>query len=234
MKKVDIRQAGRRIYVDSRTSVSPRSASRRSRSSRPSRARTACSRPARSTREATKCSCASAASSQRGSLRNLPIEAGGRVVGLGDFATISVASRIRPHTRSPQRPAGLMLGISMTDRRHIVDLGKAIESAVTTVQAELPYRVELSTSPISRPRWANRSGFERSLLEALAIVLRSASSPRLADGPRGHDVRTARARGRRHGHVRHGLEPRRMLTRLADRCAGAARGRRDRRSRRCR
>ena len=36
-----------------------------------------------------------------------------------------------------------MLGISMTDDGNIVDLGKALKSAVKKIQAELPYGVEL-------------------------------------------------------------------------------------------
>ena len=65
-----------------------------------------------------------------------------------------------------------MLGISMTDDGNIVDLGKAIESAVTKIQAELPYGVELERvadqpTTVSESIWE----FERSLLEALAIVL---------------------------------------------------------------
>ena len=65
-----------------------------------------------------------------------------------------------------------MLGISMTDDGNIVDLGKALESAVKKIQAELPYGVELERvadqpTTVSEAIWE----FERSLLEALAIVL---------------------------------------------------------------
>jgi multidrug efflux pump subunit AcrB len=66
----------------------------------------------------------------------------------------------------------LMLGVVMTDDGNIVDLGKALELAVAKVQAELPYGVELERvadqpTVVSTSVWE----FERSLLEALAIVL---------------------------------------------------------------
>src|SRR5271166_4007218 len=65
-----------------------------------------------------------------------------------------------------------MLGITMTDDGNIVDLGKAIESAVTKIEAELPYGVELERvadqpNTVADAVWE----FERSLLEALTIVL---------------------------------------------------------------
>ena len=66
----------------------------------------------------------------------------------------------------------LMLGITMTNDGNIVELGKAIEKAVANVQAELPYGVELERvadqpTVVSESIWE----FERSLMEALAIVL---------------------------------------------------------------
>jgi multidrug efflux pump subunit AcrB len=65
-----------------------------------------------------------------------------------------------------------MLGITMTNDGNIVDLGKAIEKAVAKVQAELPYGVELERVA-DQPTVVGESvwEFERSLLEALAIVL---------------------------------------------------------------
>ena len=65
-----------------------------------------------------------------------------------------------------------MLGITMTNDGNIVDLGKAIEGAVAKLQTELPYGVELERvadqpTVVSESIWE----FERSLLEALAIVL---------------------------------------------------------------
>ena len=106
-------------------------------------------------------------------LRNLPIEAGGRVIRLGDFATVTRGFEDPPsYTVRHNGQQVLMLGIAMTDDGNIVDLGKALESAVTKIQAELPYGVELERvadqpTTVSDAIWE----FERSLLEALAIVL---------------------------------------------------------------
>ncbi|HEV3009113.1 MAG TPA: efflux RND transporter permease subunit, partial [Burkholderiales bacterium] len=66
----------------------------------------------------------------------------------------------------------LMLGIVMTDEGNVVELGSAVEQAVAKIQAELPYGVELERvadqpTTVSESVWE----FERSLLEALAIVL---------------------------------------------------------------
>jgi multidrug efflux pump subunit AcrB len=60
----------------------------------------------------------------------------------------------------------------MTDDGNIVDLGRAIAQAVAKIQAELPYGVELERvadqpTVVSESIWE----FERSLLEAVAIVL---------------------------------------------------------------
>ena len=79
-------------------------------------------------------------------IRNVPVAAGGQQV--------------------------LMLGIVMTDDGNIVDLGKAIDHAVTQIQAELPYGVELERvadqpATVSESLWEA----ERSVLEALVIVL---------------------------------------------------------------
>ena len=86
-------------------------------------------------------------------LRNLPIEAGGRVIRLGDFATVTRGFEDPPtYTVRHDGQQVLMLGISMTDDGNIVDLGKALETSIAKIQAELPYGVELSVSPTSRPR----------------------------------------------------------------------------------
>ncbi len=106
-------------------------------------------------------------------LRNLPIAANGRVIKLGDFATVKRGFEDPPtYTVRHNGQQVLMLGISMTDDGNIVDLGKALESAVKKIQAELPYGVELERvadqpTTVSEAIWE----FERSLLEALAIVL---------------------------------------------------------------
>jgi multidrug efflux pump len=66
----------------------------------------------------------------------------------------------------------LMLGITMTNDGNIVEFGHAIAKAVANVQAELPHGIELERvadqpTVVSESIWE----FERSLMEALAIVL---------------------------------------------------------------
>ena len=106
-------------------------------------------------------------------IRNVPIEAGGRVIKLGDFTTITRGYEDPPrYTVRHNGEQVLMLGITMTNDGNIVDLGKAIERAIAKVQAELPYGVELERVAdqgmvVSESIWE----FERSLLEAVVIVL---------------------------------------------------------------
>ena len=106
-------------------------------------------------------------------IRYVPIAAGGRMIKLGDIATITRGYEDPPrYTVRHNGQQVLMLGITMTDDGNIVDLGEAIEIAVTRIQTELPYGVELERvadqpTVVSESIWE----FERSLLEALAIVL---------------------------------------------------------------
>jgi multidrug efflux pump len=106
-------------------------------------------------------------------IRNVPVEAGGRVIKLGDIATVARGYEDPPtySVRHNGQPV-LMLGISMTDDGNIVDLGKAMEAAVAKVQSEVPYGVELERvadqpNTVKDAIWE----FEHSLGEALAIVL---------------------------------------------------------------
>ena len=106
-------------------------------------------------------------------IRNVPIAAGGRVIRLGDFTTITRGYEDPPtYTVRHNGQQVLMLGITMTNDGNIVDLGKAIEDAVARIQGELPYGVELERVA-DQPTVVGESvwEFERSLLEALAIVL---------------------------------------------------------------
>jgi multidrug efflux pump len=106
-------------------------------------------------------------------IRNVPITAGGRVIKLGDFTMITRGYEDPPmYTVRHNGQQVIMLGIVMTNDGNIVDFGKAIEKTVANVQAELPYGVELERvadqpTVVSESIWE----FERSLMEALAIVL---------------------------------------------------------------
>jgi multidrug efflux pump subunit AcrB len=106
-------------------------------------------------------------------IRNVPVAANGRLIKLGDFTTIKRGYEDPPtYTVRHNGQQVLMLGITMTDDGNIVDLGKALATAVGTIQAELPYGVELERVA-DQPTVVGESvwEFERSLLEALAIVL---------------------------------------------------------------
>jgi multidrug efflux pump subunit AcrB len=106
-------------------------------------------------------------------IRNVPISAGGRTIKLGDFTTVTRGFEDPPtYTVRHNGQQVLVLGIVLTDDGNIVQLGKAMEAAVARIQAELPYGVELERiadqpTIVSESLWE----FERSLLEALAIVL---------------------------------------------------------------
>jgi multidrug efflux pump len=106
-------------------------------------------------------------------MRNVPIAVGGRELKLGDFTTISRGYEDpAQYTVRHNGQQVLMLGIVMTDDGNIVELGKSLESAVAKVQSELPHGVDLERvadqpTVVSESVWE----FERSLLEALAIVL---------------------------------------------------------------
>ena len=106
-------------------------------------------------------------------IRNVPIAAGGRLLKLGDFTTIARGYEDPPmYTVRHNGQQVLMVGITMTNDGNIVDFGKAIDEAVAKVQTELPYGVELERvadqpTVVSESIWE----FERSLMEALAIVL---------------------------------------------------------------
>ncbi|HSW26201.1 MAG TPA: efflux RND transporter permease subunit [Burkholderiaceae bacterium] len=106
-------------------------------------------------------------------IRNLPIAAGGRMIKLGDFTTIKRGYEDPPtYTVRHNGQPVLMIGISMTDDGNIVDLGKAMDEAVTKIQSELPHGVELERvadqpTTVKDAIW----DFERSLMEALIIVI---------------------------------------------------------------
>jgi multidrug efflux pump subunit AcrB len=106
-------------------------------------------------------------------IRNVPISVGGRTIKLGDITTVQrgyedPSSYTVRHNGQPV----LMLGISMTDDGNIVELGRAMDSAVEKIQAELTHGVELERvadqpTTVKEAIW----DFERSLMEALVIVI---------------------------------------------------------------
>ena len=92
---------------------------------------------------------------------------------LGDITTITRGYEDPPlYTVRHNGQQVIMLGIVMTDDGNIVDLGKSLEKAVANIETELPYGVELERVA-DQPKVVSESiwEFERSLMEALAIVL---------------------------------------------------------------
>jgi multidrug efflux pump subunit AcrB len=109
-------------------------------------------------------------------IRNVPIAAGGRLIKLGDFTSITRGYEDPPtYTVRHNGQQVLMIGITMTADGSIVDLGKLIEKAVANIQGELPHGVELERvadqpTVVSESIWE----FERSLMEALGSCSPSA------------------------------------------------------------
>ena len=106
-------------------------------------------------------------------IRNVPITAGGRTIKLGDIATVKRGYE-DPTTYSVRHNGQpvLMIGVSMTSDGNIVELGKAMDSAVAKIQSELPHGIELEQvadqpTTVKDAVW----DFERSLMEALIIVI---------------------------------------------------------------
>ena len=103
----------------------------------------------------------------------MPIEAGGRTIKLGDFTTVTRGYEDPPtYTIRHNGQDVLMIGVVMTEDGNVVELGRAMEGTIAKIQSELPYGVELERvadqpEVVKDAVWE----FERSLLEALVIVL---------------------------------------------------------------
>jgi multidrug efflux pump subunit AcrB len=106
-------------------------------------------------------------------IRNVPISAGGRTLKLGDIATVTRGYQDPPvYTIRHNGQDVLMVGIVMTDDGNVVELGKAVDETVAQLRSELPYGIELERVA-DQPTTVKDSvwEFERSLMEALVIVL---------------------------------------------------------------
>ncbi len=106
-------------------------------------------------------------------IRNVPIAAGGRQIKLGDIATVTRGFEDPPtYTVRHNGQPVLMLGITMTSDGNIVDLGKAMDTAVARIQSELPHGVELELVA-DQPTTVKDAilDFGRALAEALIIVI---------------------------------------------------------------
>jgi len=106
-------------------------------------------------------------------IRNVPVAAGGRLIKLGDFATVRRGFEDPPtYTVRHNGEPVLMLGVVMTGDGNIVELGRSIERTMANIQGELPQGIELERVA-DQPTTVRESiwEFERSLVEALVIVL---------------------------------------------------------------
>ena len=103
----------------------------------------------------------------------LPIEAGGRLLRLSDVATVRNALEDPPSfTVRHNGEAVLAIGVTVSRSSNLLAIGKALDARQTELQAHLPMGVRLEKyadqpTVVEAAVWE----FERSFLEALAIVL---------------------------------------------------------------
>ncbi|MFM8929526.1 MAG: efflux RND transporter permease subunit [Betaproteobacteria bacterium] len=104
---------------------------------------------------------------------DIPIEAGGRLLRLGDVATVRIGLEDPPQftVRHNGQPV-LMLGVTFERSGNILKLGSALDARMTQLQSALPVGVSVD-KVADQPRIVDESvwEFEKSFLEALAIVL---------------------------------------------------------------
>jgi multidrug efflux pump len=106
-------------------------------------------------------------------LAALPVQAHGRLLRLGDFATIGRTTVDPPNAtmRVNGHPA-LGLGISMADGGNILDLGNRVTARLAEIGKTLPLGVHITRlNDQSAVVAADISDFQESFLEALGIVL---------------------------------------------------------------
>jgi multidrug efflux pump len=104
---------------------------------------------------------------------NVTLEVGGQLLRLADIATVRSGYEDPPsmtirHNGVPV----LAIGVTMQRNGNVLDFGRALEQRLTQVKQELPAGVEIQQYA-DQPRVVEESvwEFERSFLEALAIVL---------------------------------------------------------------
>ena len=104
---------------------------------------------------------------------NVTLEVGGQLLRLGDIATVRAGYEDPPsltirHNGVPV----LAIGVTMQPNGNVLNFGRALEQRMAQVRQELPVGVEIQQYA-DQPRVVAESvwEFERSFLEALAIVL---------------------------------------------------------------
>ncbi len=106
-------------------------------------------------------------------LKQLPLQAGGRLVPLGDIATVTRGTVDPPVSamRFKGKPA-LGLAISMADGGNLLDLGRRVEARLAEVAPTLPLGVQMGrVHDQAEVVAADVGDFQESFFEALAIVL---------------------------------------------------------------
>ena len=106
-------------------------------------------------------------------IRDVQLPAGGKVLRLGDIATVQPGYEDPPaFTIRHQGQPALAIGVTMMRQANIQKLGEALAKKMAEVRSELPAGIAVSQyadqpSVVKSSVWE----FERSFLEALAIVL---------------------------------------------------------------
>lgn len=104
---------------------------------------------------------------------NVSIQVGGKLMKLSDVATVRTGSE-DPQSFTIRRngESVLAIGVTMKHNGNILDLGSALDKRMETIQKQLPLGVHIEKYS-DQPHIVEESvwEFERSFLEALAIVL---------------------------------------------------------------
>ena len=106
-------------------------------------------------------------------IRNFTLRANGRVLKIGDIATVKRGYADPPFTRMRYMGQEAMgLGVAMRQGGDIIELGKHLDSALADLEATLPVGLELHRVNDQPKAVANSiNEFARSLSEAVLIVL---------------------------------------------------------------
>lgn len=108
-----------------------------------------------------------------GDVAKVSIEAGGRLVRLSDIATVRAGYEDPPtYTIRHNGHPVLVIATTMTPNANILKVGKAVDERMAAIQANLPSGISVEKYD-DQPKVVEESvwEFERSFLEALAIVL---------------------------------------------------------------
>lgn len=106
-------------------------------------------------------------------ISNVSLEVGGKLLRLADIATVSSGYEDPPSFKIRHNGVPVLaIGVKLQKKVRVTDFGKAMEVRLAQIRQELPAGVEIEQYA-DQPRVVDESiwEFERSFLEALAIVL---------------------------------------------------------------